>query len=301
MVMLLRAGVKVAGAENSAAPANIGRRKFAALVAEACRAVGLARKIRVAVTDKPHFARRGRVLVPAHPAAIAVHDADPRRKSKSFLLLHELATSAAAIISRTCSTLREALPLLQSRPSGGLAIKSAANAKPACDALAIELSGATPLITPTLVQRRENILQPAPAAAPAPSATTDVNLLPWPTGCNACSSPATARGPAPHLAADADSANSLVACYCFLRVGTRSTVGAISPRIKRFPAHHSKQMRPSISPPQPTFLNTQQQLLTTTCSRGGKLVADTQTGKVVVNERTRVKAQSRAHCRLCRN
>jgi beta-lactamase regulating signal transducer with metallopeptidase domain len=167
MVMLLRAGVKVAGAEKlrrSCQP--LADEPIAALVAEACRAVGLACKIRVAVTDKLTSPAVVGVLVPTLILPLSLFTTLTPTQIQ-FVLLHELAhIRRGDYLTNLFQLFAEAL-LFFNPAVWWISHQVRREREACCDALAIELSGAPADYARTLVRVAENILQPAPAAAPA--------------------------------------------------------------------------------------------------------------------------------------
>ncbi len=167
MVMLLRAGIKVAGAEKlrrSCQP--LADEPIAALVAEACRAVGLARKIRVAVTDRLTSPAVVGVLVPTLILPLSLFTTLTPTQIQ-FVLLHELAhIRRGDYLANLFQLFAEAL-LFFNPAVWWISHQIRREREACCDALAIELSGAPADYARTLVRVAENILQPAPAAAPA--------------------------------------------------------------------------------------------------------------------------------------
>ncbi len=230
--MLLRAGIKVAGAENlrrSCRPLNDDR--MIALVAEARRAVGLVRQIRVAVTEKLTSPAVVGVLVPTLILPLSLFTTLTPEQIR-FVLLHELAhIRRGDYFANLFQLLAEAL-LFFNPAVWWISHQIRREREASCDALAIELSGAPADYARTLVRVAENILQPATNAALAfgdgqrePSSLTDrVQRLLVP-----------GYRPALRLTWRAMLASLIVGGTLLVlsAVGTRSTVGAIlSPREK---------------------------------------------------------------------
>lgn len=232
VAMLLRAGIKVAGAENlrrSCQPLNDER--MVALVADARRAVGLVRQIRVAVTDKLTSPAVVGVIVPTLILPLSLFTALTPEQIR-FILLHELAhIRRGDYFANLFQLLAEAL-LFFNPAVWWISHQIRREREACCDALAIELSGAPADYARTLVRVAENILQPATNAALAfgdgqrePSSLADrVQRLLVP-----------GYRPALRLTWRAMLASLVVggALLVLSAVGTRSTVGAIlSPREK---------------------------------------------------------------------
>jgi len=165
MVMLLRAGIKVAGAENlrrSCQP--LTDETMISLVAEACRAVELGRKIRVAVTDKLTSPAVVGVIVPTLILPLSLFSALTPEQIR-FILLHELAhIRRGDYFANLFQLFAEAL-LFFNPAVWWISHQIRREREACCDALAIELSGAPADYAATLVRVAENILQPAPTAA----------------------------------------------------------------------------------------------------------------------------------------
>ncbi len=164
-VMLLRAGIKVAGAENlrrSCQPLNDER--VLGLVAEARRAVGLARQIRVAVTDKLTSPAVVGVIVPTLILPLSLFTALTPEQIR-FILLHELAhIRRGDYFANLFQLFAEAL-LFFNPALWWISLQIRREREACCDALAIELSGAPADYVRTLVRVAENILRPATSAA----------------------------------------------------------------------------------------------------------------------------------------
>ena len=224
--MLLRAGIKVAGAENlrrSCQPLNDER--MVALVAEARRAVGLVRQIRVAVTDKLTSPAVVGVIVPTLILPLSLFTALTPEQIR-FILLHELAhIRRGDYFANLFQLFAEAL-LFFNPAVWWISHQIRREREACCDALAIELSGAPADYARTLVRVAENILQPATNAALAfgdgqrePSSLADrVQRLLVP-----------GYRPALRLTWRAMLASLIVGGTLLVlsAVGTRSTVGAI--------------------------------------------------------------------------
>ncbi len=229
-VMLLRAGIKVAGAENlrrSCQPLDDER--MVALVAEARQAVGLVRKIRVAVTDKLTSPAVVGVIVPTLILPLSLFTALTPEQIR-FILLHELAhIRRGDYFANLFQLFAEAL-LFFNPAVWWISQQIRREREVCCDALAIELSGAPADYARTLVRVAENILHPATTAALAfgdgqrePSSLADrVQRLLVP-----------GYRPALRLTWRAMLASLIVGGMLLVlsAVGTRNTVGAIlSPR-----------------------------------------------------------------------
>lgn len=225
-VMLLRASIKVAGAENlrrSCKPLNDER--MITLVAEACRAVDLARKIRVAVTDKLTSPAVLGIIVPTLILPLSLFSALTPEQIR-FVLLHELAhIRRGDYLANLFQLFAEAL-LFFNPAVWWISHQIRREREACCDALAIELSGAPADYARTLVRVAENILQPTTTAAlafgddgrePSPLADRVQRLL------------IPGYRPALRLTWRAMLTSLFVggALLVFSAVGTRNTVGAI--------------------------------------------------------------------------
>ncbi len=230
VVMLLRAGIKVAGAENlRRACQPLDDERMVALAAEARRAVGLARQIRVAVTDKLTSPAVVGVIVPTLILPLSLFTALTPEQIR-FILLHELAhIRRGDYFANLFQLFAEAL-LFFNPAVWWVSHQIRREREACCDALAIESSGAPADYARTLVHVAENILQPATTAALAfgdgqrePSSLTDrVQRLLVP-----------GYRPALRLTWRAMLASLIVGGTLLVlsAVGTRSTVGAmLSPR-----------------------------------------------------------------------
>lgn len=249
MAMLLRAGIKVAGAEklrNSCTP--LTDEHITLLVTEACRAVGLARKIRVAVTDKLTSPAVVGVLVPTLILPLSLFTTLTPTQIQ-FVLLHELAhIRRGDYLTNLFQLFIEAL-LFFNPAVWWISHQIRREREACCDALAIELSGAPADYARTLVRVAENILQPAPTAASAfgddgrePSTLADrVQRLLVP-----------GYRPALRLTWRAMLTSLLIgsALLVFLAVGTRNTVGAILTPYQptTSPALPKREIDPEVQP-----------------------------------------------------
>ena len=226
VVMLLRAGIKVAGAENlrrSCQPLHDER--MVALVTEARRAVGLVRQIRVSVTDKLTSPAVVGVIVPTLILPLSLFTALTPEQIR-FILLHELAhIRRGDYFANLFQLLAEAL-LFFNPAVWWISHQIRREREACCDMLAISLSGAPADYARTLVHVAENILHPATTTAMAfgngqrePSSLADrVQRLLVP-----------GYRPALRLTWRAMLASLIVggALLVLSAVGTRSTVGAI--------------------------------------------------------------------------
>lgn len=165
LAMLLRASIKIAGAETlrrSCQP--LKDEPIALLVAEACRAVKLTRKIRVAVTDKLTSPAVVGVLVPTLILPLSLFTTLTPAQIQ-FVLLHELAhIRRGDYLANLFQLFAEAL-LFFNPAVWWISHQIRREREACCDALAIELSGAPADYAKTLVRVAENILQPTPTAA----------------------------------------------------------------------------------------------------------------------------------------
>jgi beta-lactamase regulating signal transducer with metallopeptidase domain len=165
--MLARAGFQVAGAERlrrSSRPLNDA--SVAGLLAEARRAVGLARRVRLAVTERLTSPAVVGVFLPTLILPLSLTttlSADQIR----FILLHELAhIQRGDYFANLFQLFAEAL-LFFNPAAWWISRHIRLEREACCDALAIELSGAPADYAQTLVQVAERILLAPPAAAPA--------------------------------------------------------------------------------------------------------------------------------------
>lgn len=167
LLMLCRASIKISGAEKlrrSCRP--LADDHVAALVAEACRAVQLTRKIRVAVTDQLTSPAVVGVLVPTLILPLSLFTTLTPTQIQ-FVLLHELAhIRRGDYLANLFQLLAEAFWFFNPAV-WWISHQIRREREACCDALAIELSDAPADYARTLVHVAENILQPAPAAATA--------------------------------------------------------------------------------------------------------------------------------------
>ena len=177
--MLGRAGIQVAGAERlrrSSRPLDDPH--IANLLAEARRAVGLARRVRIAVTDKLTSPAVVGVLVPTLVLPLSLTTTLTPEQIR-FVLLHELAhIRRGDYFANLFQLFVEAL-LFFNPAVWWISRQLRVEREVCCDTLAIELSGAPADYARTLVHVAENVLSSAPVAAPAfgdnrgPSSLTD--------------------------------------------------------------------------------------------------------------------------------
>jgi beta-lactamase regulating signal transducer with metallopeptidase domain len=164
-VMLLRAGIKVAGAEKlrrSCQP--LTDETMTLLVVEACCAINLVRKIRVAVTDQLTSPAVVGILVPTLILPLSLFTTLTPEQIR-FILLHELAhIRRGDYLANLFQLLAEAL-LFFNPAVWWLSHHIRREREACCDALAIELSGAPADYAKTLVRVAENTLPPAPTTA----------------------------------------------------------------------------------------------------------------------------------------
>jgi beta-lactamase regulating signal transducer with metallopeptidase domain len=165
LAMLFRAGIKVAGAEKlrrSCQP--LTDETMTLLVVEACRAINLARKIRVAVTDQLTSPAVVGILVPTLILPLSLFTTLTPEQIR-FILLHELAhIRRGDYLANLFQLLAEAL-LFFNPAVWWLSHHIRREREACCDALAIELSGAPADYAKTLVHVAENTLAPAPSTA----------------------------------------------------------------------------------------------------------------------------------------
>jgi beta-lactamase regulating signal transducer with metallopeptidase domain len=164
-IMLLRAGIKVAGAEKlrrSCQP--LTDETMTLLVVEACRAINLARKIRVAVTDQLTSPAVVGILVPTLILPLSLFTTLTPEQIR-FILLHELAhIRRGDYLANLFQLLAEAL-LFFNPAVWWLSHHIRREREACCDALAIELSGAPADYAKTLVRVAENTLPTGPTTA----------------------------------------------------------------------------------------------------------------------------------------
>lgn len=165
--MLGRASVKLAGAERlrrSCQPCD--NPQVTQLLVEARRAIGLARKVRLAVTDKLTSPAVVGVLVPTLVLPLTLLTTLTPEQIR-FILLHELAhIRRGDYFANLFQFFLEAV-LFFNPAVWWLSHQVRLEREACCDALAIELSGAPADYARTLVHVAENALNPPPAAAPA--------------------------------------------------------------------------------------------------------------------------------------
>jgi beta-lactamase regulating signal transducer with metallopeptidase domain/5-hydroxyisourate hydrolase-like protein (transthyretin family) len=166
-LMIGRAGFQVAGAERlrrSSHPLEDSR--IAELLKEARNAIGLARNVRMAVTDKLTSPAVVGVLVPTLILPLSLVSTLSHEQIR-FILLHELAhIRRGDYFANLFQLFVEAL-LFFNPAVWWISRQVRVEREACCDALAIELSGAPADYARTLVHVAENVLQPSPAAAPA--------------------------------------------------------------------------------------------------------------------------------------
>jgi beta-lactamase regulating signal transducer with metallopeptidase domain/Flp pilus assembly secretin CpaC len=177
--MLGRASVKLAGAERlrrSCQP--LDNPQVTQLLAEARRAVGLARRVRVAVTDRLTSPAVVGVLVPTLVLPLSLVTTLTPEQIR-FILLHELAhIRRGDYFANLFQFFIEAV-LFFNPAVWWISHQVRREREACCDALAIELSGAPADYARTLVHIAESALTPSPVAAPAfgnerePSSLTD--------------------------------------------------------------------------------------------------------------------------------
>jgi len=165
--MIFRAGFQVAGAEQlrrSSRPLEDAR--IAGLLDDARRAVGLARRVRIAVTDKLTSPAVVGVLVPTLIVPLSLTTMLTPEQIR-FVLLHELAhIRRGDYFAGLFQLFAEAL-LFFNPAVWWISRQMRIEREACCDALAIELSGAPADYARTLVRVAENVLSNAPLAAPA--------------------------------------------------------------------------------------------------------------------------------------
>jgi len=164
-VMIGRAGFQVAGAERlRRASQPFQDARIAELLAEARKAVGLARRVRVAVTDKLTSPAVVGVLVPTLILPLSLTSTLSPEQIR-FILLHELAhIRRGDYFANLFQLFAEAL-LFFNPAVWWMSRQMRIEREACCDALAIELSGAPADYARTLVHVAENVLSPASAAA----------------------------------------------------------------------------------------------------------------------------------------
>jgi len=164
--MLARAGVQVAGAERlrrSCRPLTDPR--VTELFAEARRALGLARRVRLAVTDRLTSPAVAGVLIPTLILPLSLTTTLSPEQIR-MVLLHELAhIRRGDYVANLFQLLAEAL-LFFNPAVWWISRQIRLEREACCDATAIALSGAPAEYARTLLCVAESLLQPPPAAAP---------------------------------------------------------------------------------------------------------------------------------------
>ena len=164
--MLARAGVQVAGAERlrrSCRPLTDPR--VTELFAEARRALGLARRVRLAVTDRLTSPAVAGVLIPTLILPLSLTTTLSPEQIR-MVLLHELAhIRRGDYVANLFQLLAEAL-LFFNPAVWWISRQIRLEREACCDATAIALSGAPAEYAQTLLCVAESLLQPPPAAAP---------------------------------------------------------------------------------------------------------------------------------------
>jgi beta-lactamase regulating signal transducer with metallopeptidase domain len=167
LLMLSRAGFKVAAAEQlrrSCRPLKDLRVEI--LLAETRRTLGIANQIRVGITDKLTSPAVVGVVVPMLILPLALLTTLTPEQIR-FVLLHELAhIRRRDYLANLFQFFAESL-LFFNPAVWWISHQIRREREACCDALATELSGAPGDYAQTLVRVAEQILQPAPAAAPA--------------------------------------------------------------------------------------------------------------------------------------
>ena len=166
-VMIGRAGFQVAGAERlRRASQPLADVRIAELLAEARKAVGLARRVRLAVTDRLTSPAVVGVLVPTLILPLSLTSTLSPEQIR-FILLHELAhIRRGDYFANLFQLFAEAL-LFYHPAVWWMSHQMRIEREACCDALAIQLSGAPADYARTLVHVAENVLNPSPQAAPA--------------------------------------------------------------------------------------------------------------------------------------
>ena len=163
--MIFRAGFQVAGAEQlRRASRPLEDAHIAGLLDDARRAVGLARRVRIAVTDKLTSPAVVGVLVPTLILPLSLTTTLTPEQIR-FVLLHELAhIRRGDYLASLFQLFAEAL-LFFNPAVWWISRHMRIEREACCDTLAVELSGAPVDYARTLVHVAENILTSAPAAA----------------------------------------------------------------------------------------------------------------------------------------
>lgn len=166
-VMLGRVVVQVAGAERlrrSSRPLEDAR--IAALLAEARKGVGLARRVGLAVTDKLTSPVVAGVLVPTLILPLSLTTTLTPEQIR-FILLHELAHIRRGDYFASLFQLFAEALLFFNPAVWWISRQIRIEREVCCDALAVKLSGAPADYARTLVRVVENVLSSAPAVVPA--------------------------------------------------------------------------------------------------------------------------------------
>jgi len=166
-VMLGRAGFQVAGAERLRRTSRpLDDPRILALLAEARKAVGLARRVRLAVTEQLSSPAVAGVLVPTLILPLSLTTSLTPDQIR-FVLLHELAhIRRGDYLANLFQLFAEAL-LFFNPAVWWISRQMRIEREACCDALAVQLSGAPADYARTLVRVVEHVLNPASAAAPA--------------------------------------------------------------------------------------------------------------------------------------
>jgi beta-lactamase regulating signal transducer with metallopeptidase domain/type II secretory pathway component GspD/PulD (secretin) len=166
-LMIGRAGWQVTGAERLRRTSQpLTDPRIAELLAEARRAVGLARRVRLAVTDRLTSPAVVGVLVPTLILPLTLATTLTPEQIR-FILLHELAhIRRGDYFANLFQLFAEAL-LFFNPAVWWMSHQMRIEREACCDALAIELSGAPADYARTLVHVAESVLIRAPQAAPA--------------------------------------------------------------------------------------------------------------------------------------
>ncbi len=166
-VMIFRAGFQVAGAERLRRSSHpLADATIEELLVEARRAVGLTRRVRMAVTDKLTSPAVVGVLVPTLILPLSLTTTLTPEQIR-FVLLHELAhIRRGDYLASLFQLFAEAL-LFFNPAVWWISRQIRIEREACCDTLAVELSGAPADYARTLVYVAENVLHPVPVAASA--------------------------------------------------------------------------------------------------------------------------------------
>jgi beta-lactamase regulating signal transducer with metallopeptidase domain/uncharacterized GH25 family protein len=165
--MIFRAGFQVAGAEQlrrSARPLEDAR--LTVVLNGARRAVGVTRRVRIAVTDRLTSPAVVGVLVPTLIMPLSLTTTLTPEQIR-FVLLHELAHIRRGDYFASLFQLFVEALLFFNPAVWWISRQMRIEREACCDTLAVELSGAPADYARTLVCLAENVLKPAPAAAMA--------------------------------------------------------------------------------------------------------------------------------------